>query len=198
MNAIVSTKEKIIEAALSVFSDKGFDLASTNDIYRIAGVSKGLIFKIFGTKAELYFQVFEHALNHLLNELNTLDLSAYSDPIDRVVAVIFWKLKYANQFPIEAKFLLEGVLSPPPEILERFQHRLSELRVFSIRFCFENASLSSLSPEYSREEFYDYIEYAVMGIQEKLMQIKPKLEEFEPIRNQSIRFLKALMKGMEK
>jgi hypothetical protein len=68
----------------------------------------------------------------------------------------------------------------------------------SIRFCFENASLSSLSPEYSREEFYDYIEYAVMGIQEKLMQIKPKLEEFEPIRNQSIRFLKALMKGMEK
>ncbi len=89
MNAIVSTKEKIIEAALSVFSDKGFDLASTNDIYRIAGVSKGLIFKIFGTKAELYFQVFEHALNHLLNELNTLDLSAYSDPIDRVVAVFF-------------------------------------------------------------------------------------------------------------
>lgn len=187
-----------MQAALSEFSSKGYELASTNEIHRTAGVSKGMIFKTFGSKSELYYQVVEIALNHMLKEMKSLDLKAIADPIDRIVTIILWKMQYANQYPNESKLMLEAITSPPQAMLERFHQRLIELQAFSIRVCFEGVSLENISDEYSRDELLEYIEIAVMGIQEKVMRMKPQLNDFGSFREQSIRYLKTLLKGMEK
>jgi AcrR family transcriptional regulator len=57
-----STKDKILEAALIEFGTKGYKDASTNQIYPLASVSKGAIFKIFGSKANLFYEVFSLSL----------------------------------------------------------------------------------------------------------------------------------------
>ena len=47
-------KDRILEAALIEFADKGYKKASTNTIVREAGVSKGLLFHYYKSKKDLY------------------------------------------------------------------------------------------------------------------------------------------------
>ncbi|WP_025026456.1 TetR/AcrR family transcriptional regulator [Caldalkalibacillus mannanilyticus] len=50
-------QSKIIEAAIEVFSEKGFAAASTNEIAKKAGVAEGTIFRHYKTKKELLFSI---------------------------------------------------------------------------------------------------------------------------------------------
>jgi AcrR family transcriptional regulator len=47
-------REEILDAALAVFADRGLHGASTEEIARRAGISQPYIFRLFGTKKELY------------------------------------------------------------------------------------------------------------------------------------------------
>ena len=47
-------REEILDAALEVFADRGLHGASTDEIARRAGISQPYIFRLFGTKKELY------------------------------------------------------------------------------------------------------------------------------------------------
>src|SRR5947199_8505939 len=47
-------REEILDAALEVFAQKGLNGASTEEIARRAGISQPYIFRLFGTKKELY------------------------------------------------------------------------------------------------------------------------------------------------
>src|SRR5689334_21215370 len=47
-------REEILEAALSVFAESGYHGASTEEIARRAGISQPYVFRLFGTKKELY------------------------------------------------------------------------------------------------------------------------------------------------
>ncbi len=47
------TRKKILDAAMELFSSKGFAATSTRKVSRLAGVSEGLIFHHFKTKADL-------------------------------------------------------------------------------------------------------------------------------------------------
>lgn len=50
MSELSSTQQKIIKAAIKVFSEKGFEGATTSEIAQEAGVAEGTIFRHFGTK----------------------------------------------------------------------------------------------------------------------------------------------------
>jgi AcrR family transcriptional regulator len=47
-------REEILDAALEVFAQKGLHGASTEEIAKRAGISQPYIFRLFGTKKELY------------------------------------------------------------------------------------------------------------------------------------------------
>lgn len=47
-------REEILDAALGVFAEQGFHGASTDEIARRAGISQPYVFRLFGTKKELY------------------------------------------------------------------------------------------------------------------------------------------------
>src|SRR3954470_21205185 len=50
-------REEILDAALEVFADRGLHGASTEEIARRAGISQPYVFRLFGTKKELYTAV---------------------------------------------------------------------------------------------------------------------------------------------
>ena len=52
-----SAKERILEAALEVFSNKGFHPATTDEIAERAGVGKGTLYRYFETKEKLFAQL---------------------------------------------------------------------------------------------------------------------------------------------
>jgi AcrR family transcriptional regulator len=47
-------REEILDAALLEFAERGYHGASTEDIARRAGISQPYLFRLFGTKKELY------------------------------------------------------------------------------------------------------------------------------------------------
>lgn len=47
-------RERIINAALNEFARNGYGKASTNEIIKEAGISKGSLFNYFNNKKELY------------------------------------------------------------------------------------------------------------------------------------------------
>ena len=50
-------REDILDAAIAEFAAKGLHGASTDEIARLAGISQPYVFRLFGTKKELYLAV---------------------------------------------------------------------------------------------------------------------------------------------
>src|SRR5690242_19846100 len=50
-------REEILYAAMEVFAEQGYHGASTDEIARRAGISQPYVFRLFGTKKDLYIAV---------------------------------------------------------------------------------------------------------------------------------------------
>lgn len=59
----VSTRDKILEAAIRLFAEKGFSGTTTREIAEKAGVNEALIFRYFSTKRDLYSAIIERKIS---------------------------------------------------------------------------------------------------------------------------------------
>jgi AcrR family transcriptional regulator len=55
-------RQQILDAALSVFSERGFAEATTAEIARTAGIAEGTIYKYFPSKRELFIAVIKNLI----------------------------------------------------------------------------------------------------------------------------------------
>jgi AcrR family transcriptional regulator len=62
-------RQLILEAALDVFAEQGFEGATSKEIAARAGVTHGLIYFYFTSKEELFQAAFEHTLRGALDQL---------------------------------------------------------------------------------------------------------------------------------
>ena len=58
-------RQAVLDAATHEFATKGLHGASTEDIARAAGISQPYLFRLFGTKKELYLATAKRAVDHL-------------------------------------------------------------------------------------------------------------------------------------
>lgn len=65
-------QDRFINASLKIFSEHGYQKASTDDIVREAGISKGLLFHYFGSKLGLYEFVYNYSTKLLMMEYSSL------------------------------------------------------------------------------------------------------------------------------
>jgi TetR/AcrR family transcriptional regulator len=56
-------RRQLIEAAMDLFSRKGFAGTTTKEIASVAGVSEAIIFRHFATKRDLYTAIIEHNIH---------------------------------------------------------------------------------------------------------------------------------------
>jgi len=79
----IEKRDRITEAAISVFAEKGYRSARVADVARKAGVADGTIYLYFRNKEDLLLSIFEEKMGQLLEELAEA-LSDISCPLDRV------------------------------------------------------------------------------------------------------------------
>jgi AcrR family transcriptional regulator len=60
-------REEILDAALAVFAEHGLHGASTEEIARLAGISQPYVFRLFGTKKELYLALVARCFRQTLD-----------------------------------------------------------------------------------------------------------------------------------
>lgn len=68
----ISTKERILEAALEIFSQKGFHTATTDEIAERAGVGKGTLYRYFETKEKLFEELVRLRLDELEKKADSI------------------------------------------------------------------------------------------------------------------------------
>ncbi|RSK54703.1 TetR/AcrR family transcriptional regulator [Bacillus canaveralius] len=120
-------RERIINAAINEFAQKGYENSSTNEIVKKAGISKGLLFHYFTNKKGLYLFLYGHLVDILMNEfVNVLDFHD-RDIFTRIRNVIFHKAKLMNKYPDIFNFLLSAQLETSHEFksaLDDSEHAL--------------------------------------------------------------------------
>lgn len=68
-------KERILEAALIEFSNHSYETASTNNISKLAKLSKGTVFNYFESKDKLFKQVIDYSISIFKRELKNFRFS---------------------------------------------------------------------------------------------------------------------------
>jgi TetR/AcrR family transcriptional regulator len=95
-----ATRERIVEAALEAFADKGFHGASTRDIARRAGTNQGLITYHFRSKDELWRAAADRIFGMLAENLReSLAAIETAGPRDRARAAIGAYVRFAAAHP---------------------------------------------------------------------------------------------------
>jgi len=193
-----SARDKILDAALVEFGTHGYTKASTNRIYQEAKVSKGLIFKIFQSKDNLFTEVFKRSLGRMLSEMELTKITDSHDMIEKMMAVVAWKLKYATSHPQDTLVMMEGFNSPPKEVQLYLQEHIRELTVLSTRSFFSDISMENIRDEYTKEDVLTNLEIGMIGLQEKYLSQKMTLDDMESFKDLGLKFLNTILKGMEK
>lgn len=78
----------ILDAALSVFAERGFEAARLDDVAARAGVAKGTLYLYFDDKEKLFEEVVRGAVTPIVERVSAL--AAASDmPLDKVLEALF-------------------------------------------------------------------------------------------------------------
>jgi AcrR family transcriptional regulator len=82
-----SSKDKILEAALDLFAEKGYDATGVQEIVATAGVTKGALYHHFAAKEDILFEIYGSVFAQQLAELDAI-LAHGMDPVWTLRAVI--------------------------------------------------------------------------------------------------------------
>lgn len=117
----LETKNKLIDAALRVFSRKGFSGSTTKDIAKEAGVTDGLIYHYFRSKEDLLWAVLDRytLLHGMKEELDRLDDSA---PLERQLQHYCRSLFRSLHRQQDLIVMCLGEAGRNPEIRERLEN----------------------------------------------------------------------------
>ena len=80
------TKEILLDAALEIFSEKGFNGATTRTIAKKAGVNEVTLFRHFGTKDSLFDAVIERDLN-IKDQYMSVKIDPGDDPVKLITEI---------------------------------------------------------------------------------------------------------------
>lgn len=102
------TRDKIVQAALEVFTDKGFDAASTREIAARVGVNHGLIPYYFGSKRKLWQAAVDHAFEDMQSEIDAMGADqGTTSPRERAARVIRAHVRFVARRPEFVRLMYE-------------------------------------------------------------------------------------------
>jgi AcrR family transcriptional regulator len=120
--------QELLDAALTLFVEKGFAATRSEEVARRAGVSKGTLYLYYPSKEELFKAVVRSNLTHLIDEgLGMLDrFEGSSADLLRQLVHLWWErfamtpaagihkvmLSEVRNFPELAQFYVDEVIDP--------------------------------------------------------------------------------------
>lgn len=91
------TKRKIFETSLKLFSEKGYDATSIEEITATVGVAKGTLYYHFSSKEEIFNFLVEEGMKLLINSIE-IKISRCDNVLDKIKAVSLIQLKAVKKY----------------------------------------------------------------------------------------------------
>lgn len=131
--------QELLEAALSLFVEKGFSATRTEEVARLAGVSKGTLYLYYPSKEELFKAVVRTHLSEVIVEGSGL-IDQFEGPTSELLHLLahtWWSrvgaskasgimlviVNEANNFPDLIQFYMDEVVAPAHAMLSKAVQR---------------------------------------------------------------------------
>jgi AcrR family transcriptional regulator len=116
---LAQQRERLFEAAASVFATTGYADASAESISRAAGMSKATFYEHFANKEECILALFDAAYQVLLSRILGAVAEAGEDPVARMREGMRAFLVVIEDFPRQAQTLLVEIIGAGPAAMQR-------------------------------------------------------------------------------
>ncbi len=156
-------QDRMINAALKVFALHGYRHASTDDIVKEAGISKGLLFHYFESKLGAYAFVYDYSVRYM-----TLEMSSVIDTRETEVFTLLKqhemaKLQVMRNYPYMQQFLNRSLTEDVKEALLTIEkHR--ETWLLACDKVRAQMDMSQLPAGVDGDKLLKMVDYTVKGL----------------------------------
>jgi TetR/AcrR family transcriptional regulator len=161
-------RQRVIRASLEEFA-KGYEVASTNEIVRKAGISKGLLFHYFGNKKSLYMSVFREAVQRTTEALFSRVGELPGDVIERMIRLALTKLELYREDPKAWLFLADAVSNPPDELKQEIRSVQAELTHSGMKLFLTGLDLSQLRADVEPAQLLKFVQLLLKGLEQEYL-----------------------------
>jgi len=106
-----------MEAALQLFTDKGFAGASTREIVEMCGVTKPTLYYHFSSKDNLYRSILENIFQRFNREI-TRTSAEELPPRAKLLKIVRFHLDHCHESPEEVKLIMMAIYRSDPSLPE--------------------------------------------------------------------------------
>jgi TetR/AcrR family transcriptional regulator len=163
-------RSKVLDSALNLFSEKGYDATSIREIIEGAGVTRPVLYYYFKSKEALFCDLIENQFCQVCSELDQI-LRVHATTPERLRAVALVSFERAKRSPRMVRLLLQFFFSPPIQGLSLDKHKLGFERfsriVEIIRQGLERGELRGPDPESLAFAFSGMVDLYVMATYEQ-------------------------------
>ena len=156
-------QDRMINGAIEVFAKNGYTHASTDDMVKTVGVSKGLWFHYFGSKEGIYVFVYDYCVKYMLLELSTIVDENETNYFELMRQIAKTKVKVGRSYPYLTIFLEEAAHEPEQALAvktaasrQSYEERLDAY--------LKHAEIDNVSDKGRRERIKKMLEYTISGI----------------------------------
>lgn len=157
-------KERIRNAAIAEFAYKKYEDASTNNIVTVAAIGKGMLFRYFGSKKQLYLYLYRYARAVMDREVySQIDCGSGNLPaILKQLARL--NLETFKRHPSITDFIAQCNRETSPEVLDDIQ-RLREEHGIKVKedILDKNLDMRLLKPAFRNSQAIRLIRWALEG-----------------------------------
>jgi len=164
MSDSTSKREQILQAALTVFSTRGYRETRVDGVAKEAGVAKGTIYLYFESKEDMYLEVFRENVE----KLHQAHVDAVRDKAsvwDKIRALVAVSLEFAEKHEKFLRIYLTeyGRFTGRPEFAKRLQESLEKGRALSRRL-FEEGIEAGEVRQAPVEQLILMLNYSITGM----------------------------------
>ena len=159
-------QDRMINGAMKVFALNGFARASTDEMVKEAGVSKGLWFHYFDNKIGLYTFVVDYAIKYVNMEMSAGFSAESNDFFDTTLAIEKVKMSVRRSYPYVPLFLTSLDKETNEEALEAVGEYIALYRE-RIQSIYEQVDRSEFAPFVDERIFDMTVAFTMKGILEE-------------------------------
>lgn len=144
-------QDKIFQAAIREFAERGYEKASTNQIIQEAQISKGLLFHYFKSKKNLFLATFDRSVGETIEEVLPQLKDPPADFFERMGFMGQFKIRFYMERPVLYRFYMSSVADMQNLFPEELAKRNEELKVIALPMMVDNIDRSKFRPELDPE-----------------------------------------------
>ncbi len=110
-------QDRMINAALKIFAQRGYRHASTDDIVREAAISKGLLFHYFESKLGVYSFIYDYSVRYMILEFKTAVDPSEKDLFEVMKQIQRARMNAMRGYPYMQQFLNRSMSEDVSEAL---------------------------------------------------------------------------------